>query len=94
MKKRPLVIGSTFCFSCCLFLGACSSSTNSRSSSSDCSALEPENPYSEGTGHYAGYEWAETNQPSSCGGNSTSFIEGCEKYREQVRAYKDCMEKR
>ena len=27
--------------------------------------VEPENPYSEGTGHYAGYEWAERNGSSA-----------------------------
>lgn len=44
---------------------------------------EPENPYSEGTGHSAGYEWAEENDVDSCGGKSQSFIEGCEEYLEQ-----------
>jgi len=41
------------------------------------------NPYNEGSGHYAGYEWAEQNGVSSCGGNSNSFIEGCEEYLNQ-----------
>ena len=33
------------------------------------------------SGHQAGYDWAEENDisdPSDCGGNSQSFIEGCE----------------
>ncbi|MFH1533340.1 MAG: hypothetical protein ABID64_00195 [Nitrospirota bacterium] len=41
------------------------------------------NPYSSGTGHYAGYEWAkdkEISDPDNCGGNSQSFIEGCRAY--------------
>lgn len=38
------------------------------------------NPYNEGSGHYAGYEWAEENGVTDCGGNSASFIEGCEEY--------------
>lgn len=54
-----------------------------------------QNPYEIGTGHYAGYEWAkknfddwvseyaETGKVRSCGGNSESFIEGCEEYLEQ-----------
>jgi len=54
---------------------------------------EPENPYSPGSGHYAGYEWAEQNDPGSCGGNSTSFIEGCEAYQEQSAAYEACLSK-
>ena len=36
-----------------------------------------------GEGHDAGYEWAKENNVTSCGGNSTSFIEGCEDYLEE-----------
>lgn len=53
---------------------------------------EPENPYSSGTGHSAGYEWAEENDVDSCDGNSQSFIEGCEEYvnqRDEVESYED-----
>lgn len=35
------------------------------------------------SGHEAGYEWANAqgiDDPSDCGGNSQSFIEGCEAY--------------
>lgn len=38
------------------------------------------------SGHEAGYQWAEDNgidDPSDCGGNSNSFIEGCEAYAEE-----------
>jgi len=38
------------------------------------------------SGHDAGYEWAEKNEitePADCGGNSSSFIEGCEAYAEE-----------
>lgn len=38
------------------------------------------------SGHEAGYNWAEENgitDPSDCGGNSNSFIEGCESYGEE-----------
>jgi hypothetical protein len=38
------------------------------------------------SGHDAGYEWAEDNEiedPDDCGGNSQSFIEGCESYAEE-----------
>ena len=44
------------------------------------------------SGHEAGYEWAEENgisDPSDCGGNSTSFIEGCESYAEENGSYLD-----
>jgi hypothetical protein len=38
------------------------------------------------SGHEAGYEWAEENDiddPDDCGGNSQSFIEGCQAYGEE-----------
>ena len=38
------------------------------------------------SGHEAGYNWAEENGVTSvddCGGNSNSFIEGCESYAEE-----------
>ncbi|SRR5437867_8314373 len=89
----------------CLVQSGCSSSVSSfrnddkvdkqySRASRDCDALEPENPYSPGSGHYAGFEWAEKNNPGSCGGNSTSFIEGCEAYQEQLAAYETCLTKR
>jgi hypothetical protein len=57
----------------------------------DCSSLEPRNPYPLPGGHYAGYEWAESKDVSSCGGNSNSFIEGCESYLEQSSDYEECL---
>ena len=38
------------------------------------------------SGHQAGYRWAEENgitDPDECGGNSQSFIEGCQSYAEE-----------
>jgi hypothetical protein len=38
------------------------------------------------SGHEAGYEWAERNgidDEGNCGGNSNSFIEGCQAYVEE-----------
>lgn len=57
----------------------------------DCSALEPDNPYGEGSGHYAGFKWGEDG--NSCSGNSQSFIEGCEDYQRQEEAYSACVSK-
>lgn len=40
------------------------------------------------SGHDAGYEWADENgitDPYDCGGNSQSFIEGCEAYAEEYQ---------
>ena len=44
------------------------------------------------SGHNAGYEWASNNEvtdPSDCGGNSQSFIEGCQAYAEAYQEAKD-----
>lgn len=41
------------------------------------------------SGHEAGYEWAEEQgitDASDCGGNSNSFIEGCESYADEQQA--------
>ena len=62
--KKLLLIGLAFS------LAGCSSSEEN----------DLYNPYLSGTGHYAGYEWAYRNDVTSCGGNSDSFIEGCEEY--------------
>jgi hypothetical protein len=40
------------------------------------------------SGHEAGYAWAEEQEisdPDDCGGNSLSFIEGCESYAEKAQ---------
>lgn len=55
---------------------------------SDCSSLEPENPYGSGSGHYAGFEWGE--RENSCGDNSQSFIEGCEEFQRQDEVFTSC----
>lgn len=59
-----------------------------RGSQYDENTYEPDqgNPYDEGTGHDAGYQWAEDNgveDPDDCDGNSDSFIEGCQTYAEE-----------
>lgn len=55
----------------------------------DCSILAPSNPYSNGSRHYAGFEWGESG--NSCGDNSSSFIEGCEEYENQEEVYNNCL---
>ena len=68
-----------------LSLLGCSNSNNYSSYEEDEEqGYDTGNPYSSGTGHYAGYEWAEEKGVSSCGGNSQSFIEGCEEYLRQM----------
>ena len=56
----------------------------------DCNELKPKNFYSSGTGHYAGWDWAERANPGLCTGNSSSFIEGCENYQKQLGSYLSC----
>ena len=57
----------------------------------DCLALEPNNTYEEGSGHYAGFQWGE--EGNTCDGNSDSFIQGCEDYETQEAAYSACVSK-
>lgn len=57
----------------------------------DCSSLAPNNPYDEGSGHYAGFEWG--TEGNDCDGNSNSFIEGCEDFQSQQEDYNNCLSK-
>ena len=44
------------------------------------------------SGHEAGYDWAERNgiaDPDECGGNSDSFVEGCQAYGEEQQEEQD-----
>ncbi len=44
------------------------------------------------SGHEAGYDWAEDkgiDDPGDCGGNSNSFIEGCQAYAEEQQGISD-----
>ena len=90
--KRRLFFG-TISLACVLLLGCGSDKesekpeTQSKNRAANCT--EPENPYSQGTGHYAGYEWAEE-RGGACNGNSPSFNEGCEEYKNQEAEYEEC----
>ena len=99
MKRIALVI--LLCVALAALMLGCSSESSSTTpaqeeatTSRNCNALEPDNPYSPGSGHYAGFEWAEKNDPGSCGGNSNSFIEGCEEHQRQKAVYEACVSKR
>ncbi len=70
--------------------GSSESSSKDEEGGTAASCTEPENPYSEGTGHYAGYEWAEKNGSGSCNSASALFKEGCEEYESQESEYQDC----
>lgn len=80
-----------------LFLIGCgSSNSSSKDDEGDtvASCTEPDNPYAEGTGHYAGYEWAENHGGGNCNSSSPSFEEGCEEYENQESEYQDCQAKK
>lgn len=94
-RVGPIATGGLFVIALGLGCLLCSCSNTkqadeatSSSNSKDCSSLAPHNPYDEGSGHYAGFKWGEDGK--SCGGNSTSFIEGCEEYDAQEEAYDAC----
>ncbi len=60
--------------------------------SGDKACTEPENPYDQGTGHYAGFEWA-AEHGGNCDTASPSFNEGCEEYQTQEDEYETCESK-
>ncbi len=65
--------------------------TTGVTSKPDCTSLAPQNPYSDDSGHSAGFEWGASGK--SCGGNSESFITGCEEYQNQENAYQFCLDR-
>lgn len=52
--------------------------------------IEPHNPYNDGGGHDAGFNWAHENG-GACDGHSDSFNEGCENYYSQLNRYNECI---
>jgi hypothetical protein len=86
-----------FTFSGVFLLAGCSPSkpsTDDSEAEAARSCPEPGNPYTEGTGHYAGYEWAESNGSASCSGSSQSFNEGCEEQQAQESQHQECEAKK
>lgn len=79
-----------------MLLFACSKAENvdstSGKSNKNIECIAPHNPYTDGSGHYAGFEWARENG-GACNGNSDSFNEGCEEYYRQLNEYNECMAK-
>jgi hypothetical protein len=76
--------------SACLIAILCVSCSDSSSTAETKPCFEPENPYNEDTGHYAGFNWAQENG-EACDGNSESFNEGCEEYYTQLNSYEACL---
>ena len=67
------------------------SSESSRQGPSAKECTEPENPYDEGSGHFAGFDWAQNNGSGTCDGHSQSFDEGCEEYERQKTDFDECI---
>ncbi|OGT05856.1 MAG: hypothetical protein A2103_03780 [Gammaproteobacteria bacterium GWF2_41_13] len=91
--KTPLTV-----FALLLLLIGCGGGSSNNLESADVSpnngesqCAEPQNPYIEGTGHYAGFEWA-MNNGGACDGNSESFNEGCQEYFQQEDDYSKCVD--
>ena len=94
MKTVRFLLASALATS--MLIAGCKSSPPSGSydsggkAGSSANCAEPENPYDEGSGHYAGFEWAQENDPGFCDGNSQSFTEGCEEFQRQQAKYDNC----
>jgi len=54
--------------------------------------IEPLNPYNDGGGHDAGFNWARENG-GNCDGRSDSFNDGCSEYYRQLTQYNECIAK-
>ena len=79
----------------CLFaISACDSSSPSSTTKKkktkveDC--ISPHNPYGDGGGHDAGFNWA-AEKGGNCDGHSDSFNEGCAEYYRQLNEYNECI---
>ena len=59
----------------------------------DCNEVEPSNPYREGTGHYAGFEWSQEDILRDCDAKSDSFNEGCDLYKAMFDDFQKCEDK-
>lgn len=86
MKNMKIAI---FALSFFLMASLCISCSDPISSSTK-TCIEPENPYDEDTGHYAGFNWAQENG-GTCDGNSESFNGGCNEYYTQLNSYESCL---
>lgn len=75
--------------------GADSDGTSADASNVDAYAVDDSGNYvctEDCSGHEAGFEWAQENDisdASDCGGNSQSFIEGCEAFAEERQEQAD-----
>jgi hypothetical protein len=83
VKRFLILVPITFLIAACN-----TSSKRDEEKAADC--VEPQNPYEEGSGHYAGFQWAENDNSGTCNGSSDSFNEGCDEYETQETEYQEC----
>jgi hypothetical protein len=90
----PLTVAGLMLVVGCKSPASSESSAGNAKANESTTCTEPENPYDDGSGHYAGYEWAEQSGTGTCGGKSQSFNEGCEEYENQEAEYQECEDKK
>lgn len=85
IKKNIFLVSTVFW--AVFILSGCSKDSNEINGENQLKTFKGSNCTSDCLGHEAGYNWAQEKgitDPSDCGGNSSSFIEGCKSYaREQ-----------
>jgi len=65
---------------------------NSDDTALSCSELSPKNPYAQGTGEYAGFEWSMLDRGSrNCEAYNEPFIAGCMEHIRQSIQYNNCL---
>jgi hypothetical protein len=87
------ILGSVILMLVILMAVGCKSTPDSSSSEEEATCSEPQNPFDEGSGHYAGFEWAAEHN-GTCETSSTSFNEGCDEYETQEDRYTRCEARR
>ena len=73
-----------------LWLAACSREDSPASSEPNEVCVEPSNPFNDGGGHDAGFNWAEDNDAECPADHGDSFHEGCEEYHVQRERFDAC----
>jgi hypothetical protein len=85
MKKISMLVLAAM-----LLATGCNSNSSSSKKTKAEECISPHNPYNDGGGHDAGFNWAEENG-GDCNGNSDSFNEGCSEYHRQLSVYNECI---
>jgi len=86
-RYNKIIFISTTAFLAVFLFSGCSNDSTETNIKSQSKTFKGSSCTGDCSGHKAGYDWAEKKgitDPSDCGGNSDSFVEGCKSYaREQ-----------